>query len=230
MADNNQQLKATIDDKITNAGGEESIFASDHNEILTSVLNQVGKYVGFFYEASLNPLELPAGTFSFNENPLNESGVDTIMRVAKISNDSNDIGDILRSSTGNTVLQMKDFAGRNAYFTLKGYVEKTDGTGNIYYDITVRAFDTNPNYTYQAQEKQLLCINFVANTNNIVPYGDMKIYKNEANEDQTRIESGDTVTGQLNDGIFLTRGVYVSGDLMSITSYSGDAEYFDPNN
>lgn len=62
----------------------------------------------------------------------------------------------------------------------------------------------------------------------IVPFGELTVYKLSTNSDLENIEAGDIATGQLNTGIFLERGVYVSGSILDAASYSS-TKIFDPN-
>ena len=60
-------------------------------------------------------------------------------------------------------------------------------------------------------------------------FGTLSFYKANGNI-LNSLEAGDTVIGQLNNSLFLTRGVYVAGDKMEITSYDQNiSDWFNPN-
>ena len=62
----------------------------------------------------------------------------------------------------------------------------------------------------------------------IIPFGTLIVYKASGNLNTGAIEAGDIAMGQLNGDIFLSRGTYVSGNILDLASYS-NTESFDPN-
>jgi len=62
----------------------------------------------------------------------------------------------------------------------------------------------------------------------IIPFGSLITYKASGNTNNSAVEAGDSVMGQLNGGLFMTRGTYVTGNILDLASYS-NPKYFDQN-
>ena len=158
--DNLQQLVDLIDQDIDPNGSTGSILAANHNNILKDVINKVGKWNGSFFIAHRSLTNITSGKLSFQSNALNNTSQFTI-KVAKLSADLIDIGAILNILSEGSILKFKDFEGRTALFEFVSYSSGVDGNSNNIYNVVVKGFSFNPNYTYQSGEFKLAVLDFV---------------------------------------------------------------------
>ena len=225
MADNLQTIQQEVENKITNQGGAGTILASDHQAILLETLKKAGKFAGIYFLAELNN-DGATAFFSWENNAMNAN--DFQVRIGAQSADLDDVEMLLNSLKGNVILHYKDYAGRSAMYKMTSWVKETNNSIDSFV-LTLNSFSSNPNYTYQVNETLIAGLTFKANTNKTVPYGELTIYKASGNVNLDEVEAGDTVVGQLQNDVFLTRGVFVAGDPTDVASYNDDSEYFDPN-
>lgn len=163
MANNLKILESTIEAQIDPNGAPGSILALNHQDILKSVLNNVGKSTGFHFKAEKDPATIPTGKLSFNGNAFNNLS-EFLITVSELSLDLNDFGNILKLYVTGTTLHFKDYVGRSAFFEFVSFVAADDGMGNNTYEITVKGFADNSNYTYQDAESENATLSFHANT------------------------------------------------------------------
>ena len=153
MSNNLKTLEATIEAQIDPNGIPGSILALNHQNILKDVLNNVGKAVGFHFTAEKDPSPIPTGKLSFNGNAFNNIA-EFLITVSELSLDLNDFGNILNLYAAGTTIHFKDYVGRSAMFEFVSFVAADDGMGNNTYEITVKGFADNTNYTYQDAESE----------------------------------------------------------------------------
>lgn len=221
MADNLNLIKEKVDEKIVNTRGLGAIKALEHNDILTDVLNKCGKYIGLFYKAKLTNTAIAVGQMSWENNAMDASDFQIV--VAELDESGIDIGLFLNSAVGTSYLKIKDQSGRNALYQFV-QIAKEGAT----YRINLKSIQSNPSYSYTAIEEHMCAIELYLNISNIIPFGQLIIHKAQANTNNSVLEGGDSVTGQLNSGIFLQHGVYDgTGNPLDLTSYGDSAEYYE---
>lgn len=157
--DNLKTLEQLIEQQIDPNGAPGSILAQNHQNILKEVLSKVGKWTGSPYLAKKNPTTFTPGTFSWNNNALNNTN-DFNITVSKKTADLNDVGLILQTMVLGDIIQFKDFVGRSVFLTYKSHVSGTDAGSNAIYTITVAGSADNPNYVYQDIETQIAVLSY----------------------------------------------------------------------
>jgi len=224
--DNLSALATLIGQQIDPLGADGSILAVNHRDRLIEVMTKAGKYTGNFFQAELSRTSYPSGTLSWNNASMNQATFEMI--VSENTSDLNDFGDIVENVGGITLIRFKDFAGRSSLYFLRNMVSE-QLNGEKVYRLTLESFDTNPTYTYQPTEKMICSLDVIPNINTKMLFGDLQVFKIATNTNPFSIETGDTVVGQLNNDVFLSRGVYVAGDPLELTSYDDNSDFYDPN-
>lgn len=234
MADNFKILKQNLDSAIDPNAGIGEILAQEHNDVITEFINKAGKYTGLPFNSidEKNGGIVPTGSLVWNNNAMNNTS-DFVITISQKTLDLNNVTPVLNTLSNGAIIHFKDFVGRSVFLLYKSHVFLKDAIDSDIVDITVQGYVDNINYAYQDGESEVCVIEFFVNANGvnpyIIPFGSLHVYKKSTNNDNTILEAGDTVTGQLNNDIFLTRGVYVSGDALDVASYDDDSEFFDPN-
>lgn len=226
--DNLKDLGQRIAQQIDPNGADESILAENHRDRLTEVMTKAGKFGGFYFLARKTRTTFPAGTFSWDDNRINDSDLDLIF--SEKSSDSNTMKSVFESMAGNTIIHLKDFVGRSALYLFKSVSEETIGNTTVY-RINVSSLAGNPGYTYQDTEEEVIGLSFYSNTNKIQEFGQLQIFRATANVGSLNPLplAGDTVIGAMNGDKFMNRGVYVSGDPFEVDSYDDNSDFYDPN-
>jgi len=153
MANNLNTLETTIENQIDPNGAPGSILAQNHQNILKSVLDNVGKYTGLQFKAvkETNAGVVNTGEFVWNSNAMNETNGFTVT-VARYTVDGQLIVRVLSRLKTGDLLKFKDRKGRSALFEFKKFTENVDVNSNIVYDLYIVGFSENINYTYQIGE------------------------------------------------------------------------------
>lgn len=226
--DNLKELGGRIAQQIDPDGADESILAENHRDRLTEVMTKAGKFGGFYFLAKKSRTTFPAGTFSWDDNPINDANIDIIFSEKSL--DSNTMKSVFESMGGNTVIHLKDFAGRSALYKFESVSEEVIGNTTVY-RLNVNSIDGNPGYTYQDMEEELIGLSFYGNTNKIQEFGQLQIFRADGNKGSLSNLPlpGDTVIGAMSDDKFMNRGVYVSGDHFDVESYDDNSDFYDPN-
>ncbi len=157
--DNLKNLEALIEQHIDPNGTPGSILAENHQAILKEVLTKVGKWTGSAFVANKNATAFPSGTFSWNNNAMNNTS-DFTITMSKKTADLNDVGIILETMVLGDVIQFKDFAGRSVFLTYKSHTPGTDTGGAPIYVVTVAGSVDNPNYIYQVAEQSIAVLSY----------------------------------------------------------------------
>lgn len=213
MANNLKILEQTIEAQIDPNGAPGSILAFNHQNILKDVLNNVGKTTGFHFKAEKDPATIPTGKLSFNGNAFNNLA-EFLITVSELSLDLNDFGNILKLYVTGTTIHFKDYVGRSAFFQFISFVAADDGMGNNTYEITVKGFADNSNYTYQDAESENATLSFHANTTvktKVINFGVAEFDGGitfAAKINELADLSNDYKTGFLNELLFFTGIVY----------------------
>jgi len=161
MADNLKILKDNLDQAINPNAGVGEIFAQDHNDVVTEFINKSGKYTGasFISQKEAKNGEIPTGVLVWNNNAMNNT--DTfVITVSKKTLDLNNIDRILDILSENSIIHFKDFVGRSTHLLYVRHDIDQDVNENDVYNITVRGFSENTNYTYQTDEKEQCVLSF----------------------------------------------------------------------
>lgn len=154
MADNKQTIFDQIDLDINPSGAAGSILASNHNTIAKAILAQAGKYTGAYFTAHKVTTTFSAGTLSWENNALNQTGNFTI-KVSQLTADLNDIGNVLSLLNAGSLIHIKDYNGRSGFYGYISHAFDNSDSANTFYSIVLTSFTGNPNYTYQnAETKQ----------------------------------------------------------------------------
>lgn len=151
--DDLKTIQNLIDDYIDPQGAPGSVLAENHNQILSRIVDSVGKYCGVPYLANKTLTGYPPGTMSWNNNALNNTETFTTT-FAKLSTDLNDLEHILKRMEIGGLVHFKDYVGRSAYFEFQGYTPKTSPD---IYDVLLKAVPENTSYAYQTGEV-LFCV------------------------------------------------------------------------
>lgn len=157
--DNKQSIENLIGQQIDPNGTPGSILAENHRDRLIEVLKTAGKYTGNYYLAEKERTSYPAGTFSWNNNSLDQQN-DFDVIISKKSSDLVDLGIIFGLMSGDLALQIKDYIGRTSLYKIKDIQPDTIGVDDVY-KITLNSLAGNPSYIYQANEKLICGISFI---------------------------------------------------------------------
>lgn len=157
--DNKQSIENLIGQQIDPNGTPGSILAENHRDRLIEVLKTAGKYTGNYYLAEKERTSYPAGTFSWNNNSLDQQN-DFDVIISRKSSDLVDLGIIFGLMSGDLALQIKDYIGRTSLYKIKDIQPDTIGVDDVY-KITLNSLAGNPSYIYQVNEKLICGISFI---------------------------------------------------------------------
>lgn len=159
MSDNLKALKEQVELQIDPNGAPGSILAENHKDILDQVLTKTGKYTGFAFTANKTIASIATGNFSWNSNAMNETN-EFVVKFSKLTSDLNDIGKILDLMSQGSIIRFKDFLGRSVLLEYQSSESAQDGSNNDIYDVTVKGYAENIDYTYQDGETAICVIDF----------------------------------------------------------------------
>jgi hypothetical protein len=163
MSDNLKLLQSQVETTLDENGLPGSILAVNHKSFVKDILDKVGKYNGIFYQARKNGSgSYPTGSMSWEGNAMNQSG-SFVIRVAKLTNDLNDIGYMLGIMSPQSLINFKDYVGRSTQYRFESFVLNNSNPLNIFYEITIESIPGNINYIYQNSEIVTACFSFFIN-------------------------------------------------------------------
>ncbi len=237
MSDNLKIVEQNIDTAIDPNAGVGQILAAEHNQVLKEVVRKAGKYTGFPFvsRGQSNAGVITSGFFIWNNNAMNNTS-NFVITAAKLTADLNDIGVVLNQLSPADIMRFKDFEGRSVFLEYVSHSSSDDGNGNDTYDITVKGFVENTNYTYQATEEQVSIIDFYtkgsSSVDTVTIGGNVFLYQSMGGS-VSNIQAGDLAKdGLIAPNELATYLRYVSGDVTLLASWElvgesiniGDAE------
>lgn len=157
--DNKKSIEDLIFQQIDPNGAPGSILAENHRDRLTAVLKTAGKYTGTYFLAEKNRTTYPSGTFSWNDNSMDQSGNFEVI-IAKKSSDLLDLGQLYNLMQGEIAIQFKDYVGRVALYRIVSISPDTISTNDVY-RLTLQSIAGNPSYIYQDDEKIICGVSFL---------------------------------------------------------------------
>lgn len=157
--DNLKTIINNIDTILNPSGGPNSVKVVDHNGLLKSVINSVGKLAGFIFSAKRTG-DATTGTFLWNGNAMNSTSTFNIV-LSQLSADNQDLTNILTKLAVNDLIKFKDFSGRVALLSFQSFTEGVDGGGNDILTVSVQGFTSNTNYTYVVEDLSICAIEFI---------------------------------------------------------------------
>lgn len=162
MSDNLKIVEQNIDTAINPNAGVGQILAANHNQVLKEVVRKAGKYTGFPFvsRGQSNAGVITSGFLIWNNNPMNNTS-NFVITTAKLTADLNDVGVVLNQLSLADIIKFKDFEGRSVFLEYVSHSSSDDGNGNDTYDIVVKGFADNLNYTYQSAEEQVSVIDVI---------------------------------------------------------------------
>jgi hypothetical protein len=160
MADNLKLIEERIDVDIDPTGAPGSILAENHNEIEKEILRKSGKYTGSPFTAKKQLSVFPSGTLSWNSNAMNNVSEFTIT-TSKLTSDLTDFGKVLETMGSGDLIQFKDYSGRTVFLEFQSFTPGTDTSSNAVYNVAVKGFAENLNYTYQINETATAVLSMV---------------------------------------------------------------------
>ena len=219
-----KQISQLADSAIDPQAIPGGILAVEHNALVHSMIQNLGRYVGSPFLSRGTGLA-PIGTFLWNGNPMDSTNTFAVT-VSKYTQDGNDFGQILAKSASGDILKFKDFAGRSALFTISKYVSAVDGVGNPTYSIDVKRITSSPSvsdsldYTYGVDEQPCMIEIISSSSGSIIfTINSPIIMKNPSNDDPTTLQSGDWIKTFISSSKII-EGIYNGGsDLSREDSY-----------
>lgn len=153
MANDLIQLAGQVEQYIDPNGAPGSILAQNHQNLLLSVLQNVGRLTGLQFKARK---EAPGGVVSlgflvWNSNNLNTTTPFTLT-LSEITLDNQKVVRVLSRLKKGDLIKFKDTKGRAVFLEFDKYSEDTDVNMNVVYNLIVKGFPENINYLYQDTE------------------------------------------------------------------------------
>lgn len=162
MANNLTDLKDLVEQTLDENGAPGSILALDHKNFVKQMIDNLGKYQGLFYDATLNGNAgvIPSGVLSWNNNAMNQSGNYFTIKLSELTKDGNKTLVFLNTLSVGDIIRVKDEIGRSCYYKYQKHGEGVDAGGNPCWNLLITSFTDNLNYTYQPNELRNLSIEF----------------------------------------------------------------------
>ena len=201
MSDNLQIIHDKIGSDIDPAGAPGSVKVEDHRDIEQSMVEKMGKYSGFTYNAIANAIPT-SGNFSWENNPMNELN-DFTVKFNKINSDGLDMSEVFNFMNAKDLIKFKDFIGRTAILIYQSHSELVDGGENII-KVVVKGISTNPSYAYNGVDSFDSVFEFERNLTNTTTVGELNDLDDVV---LTSLGSGDKIEFDTVTGKFINRNL-----------------------
>ena len=218
--DDLQGLKDQIDAVLDPAGLPGSVLVTDHNALLSAILESSGKLTGLPFSA-IETGDTPTGYLSWNSNAMDTLTAFNVT-VSKLTVNDNDVDTVLSLAVIGDIIHFKDFDGRSAFLEYQSHAADVDGSANDVYVISVKGFAENPSFTYGASDTVLCTIELIsASSSYIFTQAKPIIMKLPSNINASLLEAGDFVQIFLTD-TRLIKGIWNAGsaDLLDDSNYN----------
>lgn len=165
--------------------GSGAVLVAEHNELEGEIITKLGRYTGYPFQAVNMAPEgiIPVGNFYWNGSAMNNTSEFQITLSGKTV-DGNNIEHALILCMPGDKIKYKDFVGRSSILEIVSKTKLQDGGGTDYWQIIVKGFTDNPNYTFQLNESYPCIIDFIKQSSSNVPdatdtvRGKAKLYDN----------------------------------------------------